>query len=540
MSEKRKYRTSRTRSERIRSGRLRRRPEGQRPSPKEVLAGAWASLREASPRSLGASVGPLLSLALAAGATGLTLSAPLVPVAPVNPVRTQPLAAPNRDILLICPPAAGNGLEVIDYDQAQHASLLAVQEGATASFEGEALPAGSPQVQDFAEGGVLSVKHNGSSPAEGMGHAATLMEAGDLRGLATAACTAPRSTAWVIAGSTRPGSYAELRLSNPGNTTVTASVQAYGSTGPVDLPGGGQVAVPSGHTESVYLGTSSATSPDGRLAVHVTTDGGALGVYLVDETLDGETAAGMEVVSAGADPATEQVVPGVVLVEADKQGQATSGPLSSDQPVVRLVNPAEVPATVKVSLLGADGEQVLPGAESLTVDPGAVFDVSLAGVAPGTYALRTTSDQPVAAAVQLVRSAGEYPARSGALLHDRAWLQASTADLSLGADITLPRHWGLSPQLALANSSPQRRVVTLRAVGEEWSSQMVLEPGTTAVPEDLPETVTALTAVADGEGVHGAVVVTTEVTGETAGTLVSALPAVPGAQAQASRHVLLR
>lgn len=540
MSEKRKYRTARTRSERIRSGRLRRRPAGQRPSLREALGGAWASLRDATPKSLSASVGPLLSLTLAAGVTALTLGAPQVPVAPVNPVRTEPLAAPNRDTLLICPPAAGNGLEVTDYDQARQASLLAVQDGAAARFAGQELVAGRPQVRDLAADGVLTVRYNGGTPAEGMGHSATLVAAGDLRGLSTAACTAPRSTAWVVAGSTRPGSYAELRLSNPGNTTVTASVKAYGSTGPVDLPGGGQVAVPSGKTESVYLGTTSATGSDGPLAVNVTTDGGALGVYLVDETLDGETAAGTEVVSAGAEPATEQVVPGVVLVDPDQQGQGSAGHVSSDQPVVRLMNPAEAPATVKVSLLGADGEQALPGAEALTVDPGAVFDVSLAAVAPGAYAVRTTSDQPVVAAVQLVRSAGEYPARSGALLHDRAWLQSSTADFSLEADITLPRHWDASPQLVVTNSAPQRRTVTLRAVGEAWSTQIVLEPGTTVVPQDLPEEVTALTASADGEGVHGAVVVTTEVTGEAAGTLISALPAVPGARAQSSRHVLLR
>ena len=52
------------------------------------------------------------------------------------------------------------------------------------------------------------------------------------------------------------------------------------------------------------------------------------------------------------------------------------------------------------------------------VDPGVVFDISLAGVSPGAYGVHVTSDRDVGAAVRLVRSGGEYPARSGSLAHD--------------------------------------------------------------------------------------------------------------------------
>ncbi|WP_194948310.1 DUF5719 family protein [Actinomyces trachealis] len=537
MAEPRKYRTSRTRSERIRTGRSR--PGSQRPSVGEIWQDTRNSLRQASPKSLKAALGPLVGLALLAGLGGLVLANPAAPVDPIRPVRSQALAAPRQDSQLICPQAASNGLEVADYDAAKQATLLAAVPGTKATYQGQDLESGRPHERDDAEGGLLTIAQHGTASADGIGHTATLFESGDLRGLVTAPCTAPRTAAWIVAGTSRPGAYSELRLTNPGTTTVSASVTAYGDTGLLDLPGGGQAVIAPGKTESVYLGTSDSAATDGRLAVRVVAEGGALGVNMVEETLDGETPAGVEVITPGADPATEQLVPGVVLVEPDKQGQGTSQAASFDQPVVRLVNPSETAATVRVSLLGPDGEQALPGAEAVTVDPGAVFDVSLAGVTPGSYTLRTTSDQPVGAAVQLVRSAGEFPEHSGALLRDRAWIQATNADLQLGADLTLPRHWGAVPQLVLGNASDTSRTVTLRSIDATWSQDLTLAPGTSTTVDGIPEEVTVLQASADGEGCGAAVVITTEVLGEEAGTLVSALPAVPGAQAQSSRHVLL-
>jgi len=42
-------------------------------------------------------------------------------------------------------------------------------------------------------------------------------------------------------------------------------------------------------------------------------------------------------------------------------------------PALRIVNPSEAEATVSVTLVGADGEKELPGAQSLVIDPGAAL-----------------------------------------------------------------------------------------------------------------------------------------------------------------------
>ena len=124
-------------------------------------------------------------------------------------------------------------------------------------------------------------------------------------------------------------------------------------------------------------------------------DGGTIVPVLVTESLDGETPAGTEVLTRGAAPSTSLSVPGVVLVEPENQGErsdAQTSAVSAQSPAVRVVNPGTEAATVSVSLLGAAGQEALPGAEQVVIDPGAVFDISLGGVAPGHYAVRVTSD----------------------------------------------------------------------------------------------------------------------------------------------------
>lgn len=498
------------------------------------------SLREARGTKIGlrarGALGPLLSAVVVAALATTTLVGALVPVDTTSPVRSQPLAAPRNQNLLVCPSAPGNVLDAVDLDTSREATVLTAEPGAQATYEDEPLEAGAPQELDSASGGVLVATRAGAAPAEAFGYTATLTEGGDLRGLSTAPCAAPSPVAWLVAGSARPGSHAELRLTNPGSTTVEATVTLYGPTGPVDLPAGGQVAVSPGETKAVALGGSGV---DDRLAVQVVAVGGVLGAFLVDESLDGETPAGVEVVAPGAEPATQQVVPGVVLVEPDEQGQGAGESVSADESLVRVVNPSEEPATVSVTLLGKEAEQPLPGAEAVTVDPGAVFDLSLAGVAPGPYAVRVTSDLPVATAVQLVRSDGEYPQRSGALLHDRTWLQPQDVDLHEGASLSLPRQWGMSPSVVLTNSSDQVRKVTLQASDGSWTKEVVLPAGTTNMVTSTPEDLVELWGTATGEGVRAAVVSTLEVEGDTPGTLVSSLPAHPGIQAQSSRRVLV-
>ena len=122
--------------------------------------------------------------------------------------------------------------------------------------------------------------------------------------------------------------------------------------------------MPAGQTVGVLLESAAA---DPRLALSMTSERNTLIPALVTESLDDETPAGTEVLTAGAAPGTDLTVPGVVLVDPAEQGQSAdaAGAVSSDVPAVRVVNPGDQAATVSLSMLGPEGEEQLAGAKSL-------------------------------------------------------------------------------------------------------------------------------------------------------------------------------
>lgn len=144
-----------------------------------------------------------------------------------------------------------------------------------------------------------------------------------------------------------------------------------------------------------------------------------------------------------------------------------------------------------------------------------------------------------------MRSAGEYPARSGSLVHDEAWIQPAAEGSLSRAVLAVPRGEGLTSAVTLANSGAQR-TISLAAVGGDWRKEVTLPAGgATAV--EVPAEVTALTLTAQGqagstgdaEGLAAATIVTAEATGEAAGTLISVIPALADATVGAQRTILL-
>ncbi|WP_103063625.1 DUF5719 family protein [Actinomyces qiguomingii] len=492
-----------------------------------------------SRRKLFAVVGRVASaLLVLAAVVALTWWGTGTPRASSRDVTATAVSAPSGDSIYACPAGPGNTIGGVDLAETNASTTItALEPDSTLSYGGTELEQVTTTLED-AEGGVLSVEAPAGTSSGAIGQVTTVTAGGDLRGLTATPCTPPASVAWIVGGSAALGSSSELRLTNPGVTTVTATIHLYGSTGELTLPSSGQVSVAAGKTASVLLEAAGAL--DDRLALSVEADGGQLIAALVTESLDGETPAGVDVLTAGAAPARDMTIPGVVLVEAADQGQTeVAGATSSDTPAVRVVNPAGAPATVSISLIGADGEQELPGATAVTVDPGAVFDISLAGVDPGAYAVHVTSDVAVAAAARLVRSAGEYPERSGALAHDTAWVQASAADAAEGSMLALPRNEGLSATLLLTNSGQAATAITLTSVDGQWTKEIEVPAATTLTPE-VPEEVSALViAGTSGSRFCAAAVITAEASGQVPGTLISVVPTVPDALTQATRSLLL-
>ena len=446
---------------------------------------------------------------LVSGAAALTWWGERVPAAPEPLVRALQVPAPAADTVYACPAAPANTLGAVDLrPAAATTSITLLGDARSAVYGGRELDPSTPLRVDTAEGGILTVHPGSAISASATGLVTTLTEAGDLRGLTAAPCAPDGAVSWIVGGSSAVGSSAELRLTNPGATTVTATVALYGSTGPISLPSGGIVAVPAGQTVGVLLESAAA---DPRLALSVTSEGGTLIPALATESLDGETPAGAEVLTAGAAPGTDLTVPGVVLVDPAKQGQSAdaAGAVSSDVPAVRIVNPGDQAATVSLSMLEPEGESQLAGASGVVVDPGAVFDISLAGVSPGSYGVHVTSDRAVGAAVRLVRSGGEYPARSGALVHDVGWIQAQDSQATVSGALTLPAG-GMTSTLTISNSGAAAAAIAIAAADGSWSQEVGVPAGSTVAPE-LPAGVSALTLRgAEGASVAAAAVVTAD------------------------------
>ena len=508
-------------------------------------------------RSLGQTVsrgvGVLTSLALAAAVGGVTWWGYTAPTTPTPQLQALSLAQPGGTTTYVCPHAPTNTLRGTDVGAMESATAIVPAKGdgaaKSATYAGRSIPTDTATSMSTAEGGILTLAPADGRVANAVGAVTTLTKSGDLRGLTAAPCSQPSAMSWIVGGSIAAGSSAELRLVNPGVTPATAKVTLYGSIGRLSLPSNGEITVPAGGSSSLALETKGSQDP--RIAVSVEADGGSVVPTLVTESLDGETPAGTDVITPGAAPATDLVIPGVEITEPATQGEvpdAKTGADSSDTPAVRIVNPGAAPATVSVTMLGKDGARPLSGAQSVTIDAGSVFDIQLAGVPAGTYGVQVTSNTPVGAAVRTVRSGGEYPARSKALVHDQAWAQAALPGAADSGLLAVPRATSLSSAVTVANSG-ETTSLTLSSLDGSWKQDVKVAKGSSSVVE-VPAKVSAVRLNAAGRkgssgtshapsGLAAATIVTAQAGGDLAGTLISTVPAQPDATVQAQRRILL-
>ena len=498
-------------------------------------------------------VGILTSVVLAGAVGGVTWWGHAAPTTPTPQLEALSLAAPGAATTYVCPHAPTNTLRGTDVGAMESTTTIIPVDGTeaiqSATYAGQTVPTDATTSLSTAQGGILTLTPTDGQVANAVGSVTTLTQSGDLRGLTTAPCTQPSAMSWIVGGSIVAGSSAELRLTNPGATPATAKVNLYGSIGRLPLPSNGEVTVPAGGSSSLTLETKGSQDP--RIAVSIEADGGSVVPTLVTESLDGETPAGTDVITPGAAPATDLVVPGVEIVEPASQGEvpdATTGADSSDTPAVRIVNPGQSPATVSVTMLTKDGARPLAGAQSVTVDAGSVFDISLAGVPAGTYGVQVSSSAPVGAAVRMVRSGGEYPERSQALVHDQAWAQASLPGAADSGLLAVPRVASLTSAVTVANSGAATSV-TVSSLDGSWSQDVAVAKGSAVVVEVPPEVAAVRLSAAGREistgqsrtssGLAAATIVTAQAGGDLAGTLISTVPAQPDAAAQAQRRILL-
>lgn len=285
----------------------------------------------------------------------------------------------------------------------------------------------------------------------------SLAATGDLRGLAAERCDPTAAQTWLVGGGTRVGERLRLVLSNPTAATAVADVSVLSEKGRLEAPSGIGVVVPAGGQKPLFV---DALAPgQERVTVHVEARSGQVLARMHDSLLRGLVAGGVDVVSASADPAKKQVIPGISLVDGYSRTAADSTAPGSTS--VRVAVPGGEDAVVRVRLLSSVGEVELPGTSVVTVPAGQVRDVAIAGVPSGTYSAVVESDVPVVAGAQIGR-----PSAPGRQATEFAWAPAVPA-IEQGGYTVLPPGTRSAVSLAAPDRAGSVTVTPLDADGHQ-------------------------------------------------------------------------
>lgn len=300
------------------------------------------------------------------------------------------------------------------------------------------------------------------SLAPGLAAAQTwLRTTDDDRGLALTPCAGPTSDLWLVGGGGGPARTERLVLTNPGSNAVTVRLEVLGLEGPVQRASDRTISIAPRSRTVVSLDAVAPGEP--APAVHVVATGGTVAGVLVDSWIDGATARGTDDATPAGPPATNLVVPGVVL-----DGDAA----------LRLVNPGAAEAVVQVRLLTASGPVQPEALRAVRVPAGSTKDVPLGSAPAGLGGIQVQSDRAVTAGVWLERRARSGEDRMG----DFGWAPASSALRGIGG-LVLPAadRSRLEAALVLAAGSRGGGATVTTVSGGKTSSRVVTLVDSSAV-----------------------------------------------------------
>lgn len=508
---------------------------------------------------------------------------------------------------LICPASAENNLQAPAYTQPV-GYTLSVGDIKRAGGSQASIKDGVVSSYDIS-GATIKLDQSASRTKVG-GAMVAYSDSGDLRSLTAGGCIQSSVTSWIVGGATIVGSSSTLYVANPGNTTVNVKVTAWGASGEISLPSDGQLSIAPGKATQLALENSADADP--QLALRVQAEGGRVAAWVASQKLDGESAAGSDIITSTAsagtsltigalsiDKAASEITPQAAAADATAtpsptpsatasatstpsakatakasakaSGKASAAPSAKatakatpsatakpsaaastaaatpsptpsasadsldlsgalNEPRLRVLNPGDKTAHVKVTLLGKSGPVQFAPASALNVKAGQVADLPLGGLSQGTYGVKIDSDQPVSAAALSTSQGSEYPELSGQHIHDFTWSQAQTGQ---GGVAILPRQ-DVTSQLLLTNPSAQSKQVTLSAIGSNWTSTLTLPALSTQVAQ-VPDSVQAVSV----SGAVPATLVSRETSGDQAGTLISVIDRIEVTEATAQRRIRL-
>jgi hypothetical protein len=284
---------------------------------------------------------------------------------------------------------------------------------------------------------------------------------GELVGFAAAPCTEPTSSTWLVGGSTETGRVSLVVLVNPTDVNATVDLGIAAENGRVQGPGIDGIVVAPRSQKVVPLSgfATGLVSP----VVHVQSRGGRIVATMQQSVVRTLDPGGVDVVSGGASPSRQVVVPGIVVRDSAALEGAIAEPSSADlQSVVRVYVPGDEAAQVSVTLSTADGT----GATFETrAEAGRVTDVPVDGLADGTWTATLVSQVPVVAGARTSTVSPE-----GAV--DLSWASAAPA---LRGDTLVQVPEGEGPVLTIANPGTEAAAADVEVGDAE--QQVAVPPG---------------------------------------------------------------
>ncbi|PMC76529.1 DUF5719 family protein [Brachybacterium sp. UMB0905] len=338
---------------------------------------------------------------------------------------------------------------------------------------------------------------------------------GDYRSLVVTRCSEATTSAGFLGVSTQRGDSSELVLRNDTDRPATASVQLWTAEGPAKMEGRSQVVVPAHSQERVLLGSVVADEP--ALGVRVDVVGSPLAMSVQATERDGLTPGGAEILTPLPDPASDLVIPGVDVAEAE--------------PTVVIANPSGEATTATITVLGPDGPIEDATVEDLPLAPGSVITRPLPDLDEGTYAVAISAADPVQAVARAERTGKDLPGDTLGKPVDFTLTSPAPALVSHGIT-ALPATTGPG---ALSLAATEEAVATVIPLGADGGAgkpiEVELDAGRTAT---LPaarlgvdgKPAAGISVVPDVPGaVHASWVQRAEDSDD--GVLLSTLPVVP-------------
>lgn len=230
----------------------------------------------------------------------------------------------------------------------------------------------------------------------------------DVRGMTLDQCQPARATSWFTVGATTVGESALLTVSNPSQQATQVTVHGWSATGPLEETP--TITVSAKSTETVNL---AAYFPENeRLGIRVDATGPGAVSTIRTVGMDGLAPQGVDAIT-GTDTASETVV--LVGLEKDL-----------DEPKLRLMNPGDAEINAEVTLLTEEGLMGLSGSETIVLDPGAVFQLSLDGLGTDVASVVVNSSEPILASMSA--TAVGKPNEDGKKVGDRVvWMPSLPA-----------------------------------------------------------------------------------------------------------------